>query len=155
MKVSTKLYVIGSLRNPAVPLIGNKIREIGYEVFDDWFAAGPEADDYWKEYETRRGRDYFEALQGEACHHVFRFDQHHLDTCNGAVLVLPAGRSGHLELGYVAGQGKPTFILADDDLGQSRWDVMYRFATEVFPTIEDMIDYLKGNVDVFEGSRAT
>ena len=40
------------------------------EVFDDWYAAGPEADDYWKSYEINRGRDYIDALSGRAARHV-------------------------------------------------------------------------------------
>ena len=36
-----KVYLIGSLRNPKVPKIAEKIRALGFEVFDDWFAAGP------------------------------------------------------------------------------------------------------------------
>ncbi len=45
------IYLIGSLRNPNIPAIANELRTLGYEVFDDWYAAGPEADDYWKSYE--------------------------------------------------------------------------------------------------------
>lgn len=120
------LYLIGSLRNPEVTKIGQVIRERGHEVFDDWFAAGPEADDKWKEYEQSRGRSYTEALQGHAARHVFDFDLHHLERCDGAVLVLPAGKSGHLELGYMVGRGKKCFILLDNP---DRWDVMNLFAT--------------------------
>ena len=40
-----RLYVIGSLRNPAVPQVAKRLREAGFLVFDDWYAAGPEADD--------------------------------------------------------------------------------------------------------------
>ena len=34
------IYIIGSLRNKNIPLIGNKLREAGFEVFDDWFSPG-------------------------------------------------------------------------------------------------------------------
>src|SRR3990167_3349198 len=101
-----KVYLIGSLRNPEVPKIANKIRELGFEVFDDWFAAGPEADDKWRDYEKERGRNYKKALSGHAANHVFHFDLKHLDECDVAVLFLPAGKSGHLELGYILGKGK-------------------------------------------------
>ncbi len=46
------------------------------------------------------------------------------------VLVLPAGKSGHLELGYLIGQGKPAYIWMPEE--PDRWDVMYRFADAVF-----------------------
>ena len=46
MKDMSKIYTIGSLRNEKVPLIANALRDAGHEVFDDWYGAGPEADDY-------------------------------------------------------------------------------------------------------------
>lgn len=118
--------MIGSLRNPMIPNVASAIREgTGFEVFDDWFAAGPNADDCWRDYEKARGHSYLQALQGHAAKNVFNFDRTHLEHSDAAVLVLPAGKSGHLELGWMAGQGKKTYILIDNP---DRWDVMYQFA---------------------------
>ena len=130
------VYLIGSLRNPEVPNIANRLREAGYEVFDDWYAAGPEADDKWRDYEKQRGRNYIEALGGHAARNVFNFDRRHLTAANAVVLVLPAGKSGHLELGWALGQGTPGFILLDNP---ERWDVMYQFANGVFTSVEELI----------------
>lgn len=141
MSKLNSIYVIGSLRNEAIPEVSESLRALGLDVFDDWFAAGPEADDYWKKYELGRGHLYKEALRGHAARHVFEFDKHHLDRCDAALLVLPAGKSGHLELGYVAGSGKPAYILLDGE--DSRFDVMYQFATEVFVTKEEMFEYFR------------
>lgn len=132
------LYLIGSLRNEKVPETAKLLRSFGLDVFDDWFSAGPEADDFWKRYEENRGHDYKEGLRGFAARHVFEFDKHHLDRCDAALLMLPAGKSGHLELGYVAGSGKPTFLLLDRP---DRWDVMYQFASEVFIDRKEMEGY--------------
>ena len=139
-----KLYLIGSLRNGAVPQLAADIRKnTGWEVFDDWYAAGPEADDYWKDYEISKGHSYSEALAGYAAQHVFAFDKHHLDTCDAAALVLPAGRSGHLELGYVIGSGKPGFILLDQSYQEEgRFDVMYAFADAVLDKKEQLYEAL-------------
>ncbi len=134
------IYIIGSLRNEEVPVIANKLREAGHEVFDDWYAAGPEADDYWRNYEKQKGHSYKDALKGFSAKDVFHFDKTHLDRNDIAVLVLPAGKSGHLELGYVAGCGKPTYIILDDP---DRWDVMYQFATDVFYSIDELIEELR------------
>lgn len=133
----TKVYVIGSLRNPKIPEIANQIREAGNEVFDDWYAAGPEADDYWKKYEQERGRSYVEALEGAAATNVFRFDKRNLDGADAVILVLPAGKSGHMELGYCLGRGTKGFILLEE--GNDRWDVMYKFADGVFNNLPDLI----------------
>lgn len=131
------IYLIGSLRNPEVPKISKALRDDGHEVFDDWFAAGPIADDSWQAYETERGHTYPEALEGYAANHVFQFDRTHLDRCSAGILVLPAGKSGHIELGYLIGQGKPGYILFDKE--PERWDVMYRFATGVYFNLGDLL----------------
>lgn len=139
-RINTKVYIIGSLRNPEVINLGNKIRDIGFNVFEDWIAAGPEADDYWQEYEQKKGSTYKEALRGNAAEHVFFYDKSHLDSANIGILMLPAGKSGHLELGYMLGQGKKGYILLDGE--PERWDVMYRFATEVFTDEEELLSEL-------------
>ena len=135
------IYLIGSLRNTRAVLLGNRLRGAGVEVFDDWHAAGPEADDKWREYEQRRGRTYKEALRGEAAQHVYEFDLRHLQQCDGAILVLPCGKSGHLELGWMLGKGKPGFILMEGE--PERWDVMYLFAIEVCSTEDELMTALK------------
>jgi len=139
--MSETVYLIGSLRNPEIPLIGNKLREQGYDVFDDWFAGGKIADDEWQAYETSRGREYGTALRGYAAEHVYNFDLHHLNRASVGVLVLPAGKSGHLELGFLAGQGKRTFVLFDKV--PERWDVMYQFATNVAFSLDELIHQMK------------
>ncbi|OGN00629.1 MAG: hypothetical protein A3B91_02330 [Candidatus Yanofskybacteria bacterium RIFCSPHIGHO2_02_FULL_41_29] len=134
-KKKLKVYVIGSLRNPEVPKLSQEIRKLGFIVFDDWYAAGPEADDKWRDYEKARGHTYQEALKGLAADHVYQFDLKHLKECDIAILCLPAGKSGHLELGYVIGKGKIGYILLDNP---ERWDVMYQFARGVFLSFEEL-----------------
>src|SRR5688572_16377192 len=134
------IYLIGSLRNPEVPNIAKRLREEGHEVFDDWYAAGPEADDKWRDYEKGRGRTYMEALQGLAASHVFEFDLHHLQRAKMGLLVLPAGRSAGIELGWILGSGRPGYVLLDSP---DRWDVMFKFASGVFDNLDDLIKELK------------
>lgn len=137
-----KIYLMGSLRNPLVKEIGQKIREkLNCEVFDDWSAAPPDADDAWKVYEEGRGRTYVDALKGYAAQQVFQFDLKHLDESTAGLLVLPAGRSAHMELGYLKGAGKRAVILLDGEY--DRWDVMYNFADAVVTNVDDACKELK------------
>lgn len=138
------IYLIGSLRNPQVPIIANQLRAVGLDVFDDWYAAGPEADDKWRDYERGRGRNFKEALSGYAARSVFEFDHRHLERAAAVVLILPAGKSGHLELGWALGKGKPGFILLDSP---DRWDVMYQFATKVVTNVPSLIADLQETLD--------
>lgn len=139
--IKGQIYLIGSLRNPLVTDLGNALRKEGFSIFDDWMAAGPEADDYWQKYETEKGHTYGEALKGAAAQNVFEFDKRHLDASVGAILVMPAGRSGHLELGYMAGRGKYTAIYFDK--APDRYDVMYQFANDICFSFDELIGGLK------------
>lgn len=136
----SKLYLVGSLRNPRIPELAKRLRKElpAYEVFDDWYAAGEFADDIWKEYEQHRGHSYEEALKGYSAKHIYEFDKHHIDTSSHVLLVLPAGKSGHMEITYAQyGAKKNTAILLEPD--DIRWDVMYQF----IPTILNSDDQIK------------
>jgi len=141
--MTKKLYLISSLRIDTVRDYANELRDVGFDVFDDWHAAGPQADDIWRDYEKQRGRTYLGALQGYHAKHVFALDHKHLSEADIAVLLLPAGRSGHLELGWHLGRQKPGYILLDD---HDRWDVMYQFATGVFADKAKRLDALRGHL---------
>lgn len=134
------IYIIASLRNPEVVTLGNKIREMGIEAFDDWCSPGPEADDWWKTYSEARGQTWKEALNGWAASHVFEFDRHHLARCDAAVLLLPAGRSCGIEFGWKC-RTHPCWIVLDRP---DRWDVMMKFAYENGGGIaDDQEDFIK------------
>ena len=140
------VYLIGSLRNPEVPKIANILREAtGFEVFDDWYAPGPNADDYWRDYEIGKGHSYKEALQGWAGKHIFEFDHFHVDRSDIGVIVAPAGKSGHLELGYMIGRGKPCFYLLEPQ--NERYDVMLQFCNlnggSICSSMEELVQALK------------
>ena len=137
-----KIYLIGSLKNEKIPDIAGILREKGFEVFDEWYSPGPDADDYWKEYEKGRGWSYTQALNHSlAAKNIFDFDKKHIDSSDVGILVLPCGKSGHLELGYMIGQGKLGYILLEDD--PERWDIMYKFAAGVFTSLEDLLARLQ------------
>jgi hypothetical protein len=139
--IKGQIYLIGSLRNPAITTLGNALRAEGFSIFDDWMAAGPEADDYWRDYEKGKGHSYKEALAGAAAKNVFQFDKTHLDESEAAVLVMPAGKSAHLELGYMAGSGKNTFYYMEDE--PERFDVMLQFCTRVCFGYDDLMEALR------------
>jgi len=139
-----RLYLIGSLRNPAVQSVAAELRRAGHEVFDDWQAAGPEGDDWWKKYEQARGRTYKEALYAPAAVNIYEFDKRNIIASAAVVLVAPAGKSAHLELGWALGKGREGYILLDPEV--DRWDVMYQFATGVFNTVDELVEHLKGGM---------
>lgn len=135
------IYLIGSLRNRSIIELGNDIRKSGIDVFDSWLGASPDADDSWQDYANRRGLSYQEALADYGAQCIFNFDKYHLDRCDGSVLVMPAGKSGHIELGYTVGRGKPAWVLFDKM--PERFDVMYNFTKGIFFEKEKLIEAVR------------
>jgi nucleoside 2-deoxyribosyltransferase len=136
MKKRKVIYLIGALANEKIPAIANELEKEGFETFADWFAPGPDADTYWRKYSKARGWTYKQALKSYAATHIFEFDKFHIDRSDIGVLIMPSGRSGHLEAGYMVGQGKPVFILFDGE--PEKWDVMSQFATEVCFNMDEL-----------------
>lgn len=134
------VYILGALKNPTIPDLANAIESLGCEAFCDWFSPGPDADSHWAAYEQTRGRTYIEAINGPHAWHIFKFDKFHLDRCNIGVLVAPFGKSACTEMGYLVGQGKPVYILFDEE--PSRYDLMLRFATDMFIDKNELLDVL-------------
>jgi hypothetical protein len=60
------------------------------------------------------------------------------------VLVLPCGRSAHLELGWAVGAGKRTAILLDPDLDTNTVtpELMYKMVDFIAPSVFDLLDWL-------------
>ena len=138
------IYLVGSLRNPEIPEIAEKLRAAGYEVFDDWYAAGEKADDAWQAYEQTRGRAYYQAINSVHAVAAFNVDKTWLDWCDTAILIMPAGKSCHLELGYIIGQGKLGYILMPKE--PERYDLMYRFAAGIYHARTNLLWQLEAGI---------
>lgn len=135
-----KIYLIGALRNWRIVELANDLTALGYDAFADWITPGPEADTYLLKYAKLRGWSYKTALNSAAARNGFTFDKANIDNSDVVVMVMPAGKSAHLELGYARGCGTPGFILFDKE--PKRFDMMYQFATDVFFDKKELFDRL-------------
>jgi len=137
------IFLTGSLRNPLIPTVANQLRTAtGEEVFASWWCASDDADDTWEAYEKGRGLTYSEAIDDYAAQHVIDFDRTHLRRCDKGALLAPFGKSGCIELGYILGQGKPGYIVLNGE-PEGRWDVMFGLATDIFYSVEALIEKLR------------
>lgn len=112
-----RIYLASSWRNPHQPWLVELLRQDGHQVYD--FRNPPHSTGFkWEDIglslpctaEAYRSAllTHPRAAQGfNADFSAMRW----ADTC---LLVLPSGRSAHLELGWMAGAGKRTLILTED-----------------------------------------
>jgi len=92
-----KFYVASSWRNKLQPGIVELLRAEGHEVFD------------FKEQRQWTGK----TIHRDSV--IYERDYEAMQWADAFVLVLPCGKSAHLELGWAVGQGKPTCILAQSN----------------------------------------
>lgn len=133
------IYLVGALKNPRIPHVGKALRDAGFDVMDEWFTPGEFADTNWQAYEQLRGRNYQEALRGRSATNAYSFDRSYLDMADVVVLVMPAGKSAMLELGYATGRGKLTCLFLDN-ADPERFDIMPNFADLVIYTENELVD---------------
>lgn len=154
MSEHRKIYIASSWKNAErVRKLANFLRESGHEVFDftdpdnrpnnmDKFVFGAKQ---WAEYSGKNPdqTEYKDFLTWEPTQRAFKSDKAGLDWADTVVLVLPSGRSSHLEAGYGVGAGKELFIFGDLPVGE--FDAMYGFAKGCFHNNEflALMDALK------------
>jgi hypothetical protein len=111
-----RIYVASSWRNDLQPGVVSALRQDGFEVYD--FKNPPSRAGFgWRQLALGDPSTWSTALWREALEHPvaiagFNSDMGSLRACDVCVLVLPCGRSAHLELGWAVGAGKRTVVLA-------------------------------------------
>ena len=106
-----RVYVASSARNERFEAVVARLREEGHLVYD--FKAQPT----FFSWELIAGKGPCSAekhrtsLSHFLAHRAFRADMIGLLECDACVLVLPAGASSHVELGFAVGAGKQTIVL--------------------------------------------
>ena len=74
---------------------------------------------------------------------AFKVDKKYLDWSDAVIMLLPCGRSAHLEAGYAVGRGKKLYIVGGFEKGE--FDVMYGFADSMYDysEMQDLLIELK------------
>ena len=137
------IYLIGSLANKKIVQITKTLRDEGFDVFSEWMASGEGADQRWWDYFQALGIGFDEAINSPFVNTAFNFDLNHLDSADTVVMVMPAGRSAGIELGYALGKGKLGYVLFDGE--PERPDLMIKLATGIFYSLEELVKQLKAN----------
>lgn len=105
-----RVYIAASWRTPQQPDAVALFREAGHEVYDfrDNGFGWREVDPAWPSWSHA---DYLMALVHPRARDGFLRDKAMLDSCDACVLLVPSGRSAHLELGYAIGKGKLSVVV--------------------------------------------
>ena len=102
-----KIYLASSWKNPFYEDVRNFLELQGHNVYD---FKNPEYAFNWREFSIFSPNDYIGVLQHERCQRAFRHDMEALRSCNVCILLLPCGKSAHMEAGWARGAGKFTAV---------------------------------------------
>jgi hypothetical protein len=139
------IYVASSWRNEIYPSV-LAVLHAAHQPFYDFRhpAAGSdgfhwhEIDSEWQQWTTTQ---YREALTDPRAEEGFRYDMEALKSCTTLLLVLPCGRSSHLELGYAIGAGKRTVIYFPPNVTIEP-ELMYKAVDHLCLSMGEVLDAL-------------
>lgn len=127
-----RIYVASSWRNRYQPDVVGDLKFWGHQVYDfrnPPNKAGFKWADIEAEWQTWDMQRYRELLTGhETAAHGFAADYRAMKWADTCVLVLPCGRSAHLEAGYFNGADKRLVIYIPEPIEP---DLMYLMASEI------------------------
>lgn len=140
-----RIYLASSWRNTLQQQVLVLLRAAGHEVYDFRNPAPGERGFSWAEidpdWQKWTPKQFIKFLAHPIAQHGYSFDKKGLDWADTCVLLLPCGKSAHLEAGYAIGQGKPTLIIL---AGQTEPELMYLLAGSSACVVSDLIDVLPG-----------
>jgi hypothetical protein len=145
MKKTSSVYVASSWRNMMQQATVYTLRAAGFDVYD--FQNPPDGAGFgFEQVDLPPGdapipvRTYLEALQKPRAIDGFNADMDALKNSDICILVLPCGRSAHLELGWAAGAGKRTCVYAPEPTLTP--ELMYKMVDHIAPNMMDLLGWL-------------
>ena len=143
-----RIYLASSWRNTQQPSVVVALRKSGHRVYDfrnprsgvPGFAWS-EIDANWQNWTAKEYRHLLTthpiAAQG------YLSDLRAMEWADTCVLLLPCGRSAHLEAGWFTGRGKRCIVLTRDS---EEPELMALLATDICISLDEVIDLLAARV---------
>lgn len=140
-----KIYVASSWRNESQGGVVQALRLDGHDVYDfknprpgDTGFRWSEIDPAWKHWNPEEFRD---ALKHPVAESGFASDFSAMEWADEFCLVLPCGRSAHLEAGWAMGQGKRISLFIKDPLEPELMYLTGRERTNICVSLEEVLQF--------------
>lgn len=141
-----RIYVASSWRNEHQQYIVNVLREAGHEVYDFKHPTSGDAGFHWSEIDPNWQdwtiHQYCTALGHDHAKFGFNRDFDAMKAADACVLVLPCGRSAHLEAGWMKGAGKKVLAYIPCDYRMEP-ELMYKMLDGITNDIQGILTQLK------------
>lgn len=142
--MSTDFIVVGRTRNiPKILEVCKALDTIGktYYCFATNETSHENAGFNLHDHPDKLADDYeSRELSSEAIRTIFEDDLNGLKSADKLIMVLPAGKSSHIEAGIAYGLGKECYAIGSCE----KTDSLYLIFDKIFTTVSEMQDYFKG-----------
>lgn len=146
-----KIYVASSWRNDLQPGVVELLRAAHFQVYDfknpveddmgfHWTDVAVAMDGGSKLYEDWSATEYVRALSHPLAEEGFAKDFCAMEESDACVLLLPCGRSAHLEAGWFKGAGRPLCVMLDP--AEVVPELMYKMADAIVLTPMELLAWL-------------
>jgi hypothetical protein len=141
-----RVYVASSWRNSFQQQVVQALRVAGHCVYDFRNPAPGDHGFGWRQCATLEQLKDPRAFRDEVLTHPvaragFGKDMRALSGADATVLVLPCGRSAHLELGYATGAGQRTIVLLDNPMTEP--ELMYLMNSDICVSLDEVVERLR------------
>jgi hypothetical protein len=138
-----KVYVASSWRNETQPEVVSMLKAFDFEVYDfrnpspanhgfSWSEIDPD----WKNWTPD---EYIKALDHPRAVEGYNLDHDGILWADVCILLLPSGRSAHVEAGYMKGLGKKVYLILN---GNHEAELMYRVFDGIFESVGQCVGKL-------------
>lgn len=134
------IYVASSWRNSYQQGVVSALRTLGHYVYDFKNPPGragfswSDIDPNWEQWSSKQ---FVRALQSQTALEGFKSNYDAMKAADTCILVLPSGRSAHLEGGYFTGADKELFIYSPEN---HEPELMYLMATDIILSFDALIE---------------
>ncbi len=139
-----KIYVASSWRNRYQQDVVAALRGAGHDVYDFRNPAPGDNGFHWSaidpDWQTWTPDAFRSALSHPIADRGFGKDMNALRECDACVLVLPSGRSAHLEAGWAAGAGKLVVVFIPEPVEPELMYDMADFITVSYEELRTLLD---------------
>jgi hypothetical protein len=145
------IYVASSWRNKWQQEVVKHLRENDFDVFDfrnpcnddvRWNEIWSKMDPNWQKWSFHDGIRFLDHPLSQT---GFALDFSAMNRSSAAVMVMPCGKSAHLESGYFVGAGKPLVIFTPQDCQypEGEPELMYLMASQIVDKIDLVVKTLR------------
>ena len=139
------IYLASSWRNKYHKWVIEELRANKFSVYDfkkpDNLNRGFNWSDIDKKWKSWSNSEYIKNLNHSIAINGYNKDMNSLFISDVVILLMPCGRSAHLEMGYGVGKNKKTAILV---LDESEPELMYKMVNKIFTNLSELLKWLEG-----------